>query len=484
VNLSEDTPTRVRPVLSNVVIGWMGAAVVLLPVTMAVVLVIVVGASDAHSRVEAINTAALTGLAVSGVAALLLAARRQRGLELERADRYQAGLDAKAEHQRRALAEEASRRDAQRRRDTELYAGAVAQLGSDRAAVRLGGLYALEQLGQDSIRQRQLVIDLICAYLRMPPDSATGDVATDSATHAATTDPQYADREREVRSTAQRILHRHLLARAPDHTSIHTGTGTGTGDTDTDTGGAGRFWPGMDLDLTGAWLEEFTLADCLVESARFDRAGFLGTAVLDRARFRGAATFNDAYFSADAAFTGAQFESQATFTGLRVEGDAWFSGAGFSGDARFTRARFGAVALFENVRFAAAAEFGDAEFVGAAGFGQAWFATSARFDGARFTDAAVFDHARFDGDVRFGHARFTGSTEFTGVRAENSASARPSSWPQGWTTRAAEEPGRLTVVHTAAPGAAAGPVPADPAPAAAVVPAQAVHTHATDTTHT
>lgn len=123
VNMSEDLSRRGRPVLSNLVIGWMGAVLVLVPVTTAVVLVIVVGAWDAHSRMEAITTAVLIGLAVSAVGAVVLAARRQRGLELERADRYRAGLDVAAEAQRRALAEGMSRRDAQRRRDTELYAG-------------------------------------------------------------------------------------------------------------------------------------------------------------------------------------------------------------------------------------------------------------------------------------------------------------------------------------------------------------------------
>jgi len=39
--------------------------------------------------------------------------------------------------------------DATERRITELYTKAVEQLGSDKAPVRLGGLYALERLAQD-----------------------------------------------------------------------------------------------------------------------------------------------------------------------------------------------------------------------------------------------------------------------------------------------------------------------------------------------
>ena len=32
----------------------------------------------------------------------------------------------------------------------------------------MAGLYALERLGQDNPKLRQTVIDVICAYLRMP----------------------------------------------------------------------------------------------------------------------------------------------------------------------------------------------------------------------------------------------------------------------------------------------------------------------------
>lgn len=42
--------------------------------------------------------------------------------------------------------------------------------------MRLGGLHALERLAQDNPAQRQTIVDVICAYLRMPytpPDDHT-----------------------------------------------------------------------------------------------------------------------------------------------------------------------------------------------------------------------------------------------------------------------------------------------------------------------
>ena len=58
--------------------------------------------------------------------------------------------------------------DATERHITELYTKAVEQLGSDKAPVRFGGLYALERLAQDNPAHRQTIVNVICAYLRMP----------------------------------------------------------------------------------------------------------------------------------------------------------------------------------------------------------------------------------------------------------------------------------------------------------------------------
>jgi hypothetical protein len=51
---------------------------------------------------------------------------------------------------------------------TERYTTAVEQLGHEKAPVRLGALYSLAHLGQDNPEYRQTVVDVFCAYLRMP----------------------------------------------------------------------------------------------------------------------------------------------------------------------------------------------------------------------------------------------------------------------------------------------------------------------------
>ncbi|MFF0825120.1 hypothetical protein ACFYUR_32520 [Micromonospora haikouensis] len=105
------------------------------------------GLQRAQLRVESIRTGLTIGAAVTAAFALLLAFRRQ-----QLAERTQ----------------QATEYDAGEKRITELYVKAADQLGSDKAPVRLAGLYALERLAQDNPIHRQSIVEVICAYLRMP----------------------------------------------------------------------------------------------------------------------------------------------------------------------------------------------------------------------------------------------------------------------------------------------------------------------------
>ncbi|MFE3448728.1 hypothetical protein ACFXJ8_07295 [Nonomuraea sp. NPDC059194] len=104
------------------------------------------------------RTALAAGAGVGAAVTLMLAFRRQRHQEI---------AAAHATH------------DATKRRVTELYTKAAEQLGSDKAAVRLAGLHALERLAQDNRGHRQTIVNVICAYLRMPYDPPEPEPAPD-----------------------------------------------------------------------------------------------------------------------------------------------------------------------------------------------------------------------------------------------------------------------------------------------------------------
>jgi hypothetical protein len=143
---------------------------------------------------------------------------------------------------------------------TESFAKAVEQLGHDQAPVRLGAMYALERLAQDNPPRRQTIVDVLCAYLRMPytvPPSGESaadprhDAPTGVARPATTSAPRHDPaQELQVRQTAQRLLADHL--RRPPDISHEDAQRIKASPEET-------FWPGISLDLTGATLVDFDL---------------------------------------------------------------------------------------------------------------------------------------------------------------------------------------------------------------------------------
>ncbi|MGB6162017.1 MAG: hypothetical protein WCF33_22835 [Pseudonocardiaceae bacterium] len=212
-----DSPTP-RP-LSN----WIIAAGALVVLAVAVVIWFVLlrryGGQGASVQLDAIRTAGTLVIGTGGAVALLLTARRQRYIELTLVH---------------------TDRDATERRITELYTKAADQLGSEQAPVRLAGLYALERLAHSTIEHRQTIVDVICAYLRMPytppqppayrrpgPEKRRRARALiDRPPHTSPTVQrsrhEHAEQERQVRLTAQNILLRNLRVAPPAPTVVAT----------------------------------------------------------------------------------------------------------------------------------------------------------------------------------------------------------------------------------------------------------------------
>lgn len=389
--------------LSTGAIAAWAVLIVLVGVGMAVWLLLAYtgGNTEANRvRLDAIRTAGTVVVGTGGAAALLLAARRQRTAEiaLRQKDRDQADV-ARAHalqeqvaqetrlHQERVAA--AAEKDAEARRITELYTKAVEQLGSDKAPVRLGGLYALERLAQDNPRQRQTIVNVWCAYLRMPYTPPDTPQPEPDAEEKILSDHRERMQEREVRLTAQRLITDHLR---PGDDEDHP---------------AETFWADTDLDLTGATLMDWNQHGCRVRVVVFNGAQFTGDAVFHGARFTGDAEFDRARFIGDAVFNKARFTGNALFHEARFAANAWFYGARFTSDARFSEARFTGNAWFREAHFT-----GDTRFRGAQFTDNAWFSE------ARFTDDVVFNEARFSGDAVFRGARFTSDSLFYQTRFE------------------------------------------------------------------
>jgi hypothetical protein len=263
----------VSKALSSRTIVWWSVGLAVVAAVAVTVLWLFLGGGDQASvhRLDALRTAASLVIGAGGAAALLLAARRQRYVELD--------LEQK-EH------------DANERRVTELYGKAADQLGSDKAPVRLAGVYALERLAQDEPRHRQTVVNLLCAYLRMPYTPPNARPEPDEA----------AAQEQLVRMTVQDVLEAHLRPAEPD-----------------------VFWPDIDLTITGTTLEFFWFRNCRVRKASFRHTTFAEIAAFRDTEFTENADFHRAHFTGTADLRRAAFgPRRANFRNTVFDGDVEF----------------------------------------------------------------------------------------------------------------------------------------------------------------
>jgi uncharacterized protein YjbI with pentapeptide repeats len=279
------------------------------------------------------------------------------------------------------------------------------QLGSDKSpAVRLAGVYAMAGLADDWRDHRQMCVDVLCAYLRMPYEREPGDDAPVEKRLAF-------QASREVRQTVIRVIAAHLNGTAPVS------------------------WCGLNFDFAGA----------VFDGGDFSGAKFSSGTV----NFAGAEFAGGTISFAGAKFSGARVNFfLAKFSGAKVD----FAGARFSGGTvnfgyaefscetvNFTSAKFsGAEVHFFHSRFT-----GDSpKFTGADTSGGMVFYHAAEFSGgtvsfsrAEFSSETVdFSGAEFPGGtVDFADAEFPGGTvgfagaEFSGGTVDFS---RVASWTQ------------------------------------------------------
>ena len=281
------------------------------------------------------------------------------------------------------------------------YTTAVEQLSSDKASIRLGGVYTLVGLVDEwladekttpSLEERrkegQVIINNLCAYIRSPfllaeraehldipytkdlQKDFDGDIEKfDADKRAFARDKAALGEERQVRQSIIKAIRERLQ----------------------DFGAPGS-WSNFDYDFSNTL---FFYSTNFIFS-HFDAFSY----------FHGVTFTQNAYFSG-AKFTSANF-SGATFT------QANFSGAKFTEYADFSKAEFTSANFSGAKLFTGNTNFSQAEFI-RANFSEAKF-TSADFSEAKFTWDADFSEAEFT-SADFSEAEFT-SADFSGATFE------------------------------------------------------------------
>jgi hypothetical protein len=320
-------------------------------------------------RLDAIRTALTVAAGLGAGITLLLALRRQS--TGERAQHF-------------------IEQDAQEQRITELYVAAAEQLGNDKPAVRLAGLYALERLGQNNLHLRQTVMEVICAYLRMPftpPIHILKSNAQHSPFYLAE-DAEVSDdeikqqperlQELEVRLTAQQIITNHTrLSQESSRPGNEPNTYWRTTDSQR-----------MNLNLSNAALIELDLEDC-----------HTGELILSRAQIHSGPMMMDAQFHGDVSFDEAQFHGRVT--------------------------------LLSRAEFHDYTSMLDAEFHGIVHLDRAQFHDHTDLSRARFHDVLHISKAKFHDTVELQDTEFSKGVDLTDTQFKSDPGSLPAGWRLG-----------------------------------------------------
>ncbi|NGO73447.1 pentapeptide repeat-containing protein [Streptomyces boncukensis] len=271
-----------------------------------------------------------------------------------------------------------------------LHQKAVDHLANRSPHVRMAALRTLGELGDTYHEKRQLIVNELCDYLRIPPDK-------DDAS------------EGQVRRTAQMVL----------ASRLRPGRGDGA------TAANPVFWPDMDVDLKKAFFCDVYFNDCEFRRADFDEAQFEGEAYFDRARFVGEARFVGAVF----------LGYQVSFQNARFEGVSWFRWVAFHGYADFQGSYFGYNAEFSRSQFSENAHFDHMVVQNHAWFTHAVFHGSVTFQHAQ-VEGATFWLNSFRAGADFRWARFASPPRIGECEAAVQAVRY---WPDGWVELTAED---------------------------------------------
>ncbi|MGH3426259.1 MAG: pentapeptide repeat-containing protein [Mycobacteriales bacterium] len=278
---------------------WLVITMLLAVALFGTVTVLLLSLDSRTSGAEAVRTGGLVSAAVVALYALWLNARRRR-----------------VEESRHELERRSNEQDRERVAD-ERFARSVELLGHEADQVRVGALHALAGLARNRPSYVQTVLDVVCAYLRRPFDHP--DYAQDrTGEHPpwAPADKQDADRERQVRLTAQRVISELV----PDR---HQKPDTRP-----------------DLDLTGAVLDYIDLSGKAIHKFVLRDARLYGTSRFSATEITGDVWFTRAESYGKLECDGVVFFGGGNFPHMTAHGRVSFEGAHFRQGAVFLSAEF------------------------------------------------------------------------------------------------------------------------------------------------
>ena len=368
-------------------------------------------------------------------------------------------------------------RKAERR---ERYTKAVEQLGDEKAPVRMGGVYTLVGLVdewleeefirkyEDRLKEGQVIINNLCAYIRSPftlashYDELMQDTPDAEGVYQDKVQEFYADKatldsETDVRLSIIKEIHDRLQ-----------GSGKNTpgawSDFEYDFSGSTFFYP---IDLTNSYYakpinfsgstykgwanfsnstykgETYFTDSTYKDVADFSRSTYQALADFSRSTYQALADFSRSTYQALADFGGSTYQGGVDFTGSTYQGGVDFTGstyqalADFTGStyqaladfsrstyqalAYFSRSTYQALVDFTDSTYQALADFTDSTYEGGAYFSRSTYEGGAYFHGSTYEGGAYFSRSTYRGGAHFAISTYRGGAYFTGSTYQGGA---------------------------------------------------------------
>ena len=325
------------------------------------------------------------------------------------------------------------------------YIEAVDKLSSEKAPVRLGGVYSLvslvdEWLDDDNIdeetriKEGQVIINNLCSYIRSP-----FPLAEEIEEYEARQELEKLQKSESEKLSEEESLRLQILIKRFEDSDEYEKSKDITADyakfheeqdvrrtifvemskrSSTFTKKKGeviktvpRIWSDFDFDFRRAPIF-YPLNSLTIEKGNFSSAKFYSNADFSEATFTQTADFSRATFTQTTNFSWATFTQNANFRDATFTQNADFSEATFTQNAIFSRATFTQNANFSWATFTQNANFREATFTQNATFTRATFTQIANFSGATFTQNANFRDATFTQNADFSEATFTQNANF------------------------------------------------------------------------
>lgn len=312
-------------------------------------------------------------------------------------------------------------RKAERR---ERYTKAVEQLGDEKAPIRMGGVYTLvglvdewleeDKLSEDErIKEGQVIINSLCAYIRSPftlashYDEPSQDTPTSEGTYKDREQEFYAekailDSEADVRLGIIKEIHNRLQGTE----EILWGTWSSF---EYNFSGSTFFYP---VDLSGSYY---------LKSVNFSGSTYQNTADFSGSTYQNTASFGGSTYQKWANFSDSIYQGWISFGESIYQGSTYFVGSVYQGLTSFGGSTYQDSVDFSDSTYRGSANFGGSTYKAETKFNDSLYGSSVDFSNSTYYDRVDFHGyglgsghkgVIYIGTVNFSHSVYLGTPVF------------------------------------------------------------------------